>query len=104
MIIKFCYFLLSFLPFPLLFLALFQAFGVRKNPSHFDSNVDRTRIFHAFSSHFHSGKKDGIPVPTLFILRFIHTFIHTLSTGISELCIDFAMSLFWMSRVYYGFT
>jgi hypothetical protein len=49
-------------------------------------------------------KKDGIPVPTLFIPPFIHTFIHMLFTGLSELYIDFAMGLLCGARVYYCFT
>ena len=49
-------------------------------------------------------KRMGFLFPPSFILLFIHIFIHTFSTEVSELCFYFATSLLWMSGVYYWVT
>ena len=94
-------FLLCFLPFLPLFLSLFSGFWGSYEPL---TLIDRTRLIRLFLLFFIQAKKDGIPVPTLFILSFVPAFIHTISTGISELCFDFARGLFCGTGVYYWVT
>jgi hypothetical protein len=64
------------------------------------------RAFSGFLLHLYSGiqdtKKDGLPVPTLSFLLLIPASVHMFSTGMAELCFDYAMGLLWMSGVYYG--